>query len=109
VNISANSKTEVARYLAEAHLEMEPDIRRIVRLVSDDEQCRQEPLKLLEVNPDTPSFGIVPLGFAPDPPRVPFPFVLIEITPSEFDDVSSGRLTLPDGWRLGETIYPAAS
>jgi hypothetical protein len=100
-------KVEVARYLAEAHLGMEPEIRRIVRLVSDEEDCGQEPLKLLEVNPDTPPFGIVPLGFAPDPPRVPFPFVLIEVTPGEFEEVSAGRLALPHGWRLDETIYAA--
>jgi len=100
-------KVEVARCLAEAHLEMEPEIRRIVRLVSDDENFGREPLKLLEVNADTSPSGIVPIGFSPDLPRIPFPFVLVEITPGEFEDVSAGRLALPHGWRLDETIYAA--
>ena len=102
-------RKQVAMALAEAHREFEPSISRIIQVVGDEESGTQEPVKLLEVNPETSPSGIVPIAFAADPPRIPYPSVVIEVTESEFEGISSGRLLLPDGWRLGETLYPSAA
>lgn len=102
-------KGEVAKALAEAHRKIEPGINRIVRVIADQEQASDEPVKLLEVNPDTSPSGIVPIAFGPDPPRIPFPSVVIEVTEAEFENIRTGRLPLPDGWRLGDTLYPGAA
>jgi hypothetical protein len=51
----------------------------------------------------------VPIAFAPDPPRIPFPLVVIEVTEAEFESIRVGKLSLPDGWRLGDTLYPSAA
>jgi len=77
-------KSEVARILAEAHVGAEPRISRIVRLVADGEQNSTEPVKLLEVNPDTSPSGIFPVAFGADPPRIPFPSIIVEVTEGEF-------------------------
>jgi hypothetical protein len=106
---STPGKSEVAKTLADAHREIEPGIRRIVRVVTDQESDASEPVKLLEVNPETSPSGVVPIAFGPDPPRVPFPSVIIEVTEGEFEAIRAGELPLPHGWRLSETIYPTAA
>jgi hypothetical protein len=102
-------KSEIARTLADAHRKVEPGISRIVRVIADQEQATDEPVKLLEVNPDTSPSGIVPIAFGPDPPRIPFPSVVIEVTEAEFESIRSGSLRLPDGWRLSDTLYPSTA
>jgi hypothetical protein len=99
-------KSEIARMLADAHRKVEPAISRIIRLLADREQDAGEPVKLLEINPDTSPSGIFPIAFSADPPCVPFPSVVIEVTESEFEKIRAGSLPLPDGWRLGDTLYP---
>ena len=99
-------KDEIAGLLADAHRRLEPSICRIVRLVSDQESEANEPVKLLEVNPATSPSGVFPIAFTADPPDVPYPSVVIEVTEQEFEEIRKGSLSLPTGWRLGETIHP---
>lgn len=100
-------KEQVARLLADAHREAEPGIVRIVRLVSRQEGEPREPVKLLEVNPATSPSGVMPIAFAPDPPSVPFPSVVVEVTPDEYARIAGGQLPLPNNWSLGTTLYDA--
>jgi hypothetical protein len=102
-------KGAVARVLADAHRRFEPAIKRIVRVVADEETENREPVKLLEVNPETSTSGIIPIAFGPDPPQIPFPSVVIEVTEAEYESIRSGSLPLPDGWRLGDTLYESAA
>ena len=97
--------------IAEAHRRIEPASSRIIPLVADDDRERDsgEPIKLLEVNPDTSASGILPIAFGADPSRIPFPSVVIEVTEGEFNEIRSGNLFLPDGWQLGDTLYPTAA
>ena len=102
-------KDEVAELLAAAHREAEPGIVRIVRLIGGREAEAREPVKLLEVNPATSPSGVLPIAFAADPPDVPFPSVVVEVTPEEFTRITQGQLALPNGWALGATLYDAAA
>lgn len=105
--LEQNGKDDTARRLAEAHYAVEPGIAQIFRIQAPPEleADPDEPVKLLEINEDTVACGIMPLGFAADPAqRIDYPLILVELTPAEFEDVKSGRLALPEGWRLGEPI-----
>ena len=106
---SLPDKTEIARKLARSHREVEPGISRIFRVIAEREQDAGEPVKLLEVNPDTSPSGIWPIAFSADPPLIPFPSVIIEVTEAEFKKIVAGSLPLPDGWQLGDELYPAAA
>lgn len=100
---------EAARRLAEAHYRIEPGISAIYPLASGDAADRT--IRLLEVNVDTFASGIMPVGFGPHPPSgIPFPSVIVEVTPQEFADVKAGKRPLPDGWTLGSEPFarPAA-
>ena len=101
-------KDEIASLLATAHRDIDPSIVRVVRIASPEEDDPNEPVKLLEVNPNTSPSGIVPIVFGADSPTVPFPSIVVEVTEEEFHQIESENLSLPHGWRLTETIYPAS-
>jgi hypothetical protein len=107
--IAVPDKDRVARLLAEAHRLDFPGISRIERVIGTDEFSLHEPVKLLEVNPETSPSGIVPITFGPLPPRYPYPSILIEVTEEEYKRICSGELVLPDGWERGETLYQAVA
>lgn len=102
-------KRVAAKNLAKAHSRVEPAIRRIVHVIGDEEAASNEPVKLLEVNPETSPSGIIPIAFAPNPPKFPFPSVVIEVTEAEYKRIRSGQLPLPNGWRLAETLFESAA
>jgi hypothetical protein len=104
-----SNKREIARAIADAHRKVEPGISRIIRVVADREEDSAEPVKLLEVSRDTPRAGIVPIAFGAAPPDIPFPSVVIEVTEGELEEIRSGSLPLPHGWRLEDTLYPATA
>jgi len=92
---------EAAARLAEAHYRVEPAITGIYPLRSADPDDRT--IRLLEVNPHTFESGIMPVGFGPHPPSgIPFPSIIVEVTPREFLDLQGGKLCLPDGWKWDE-------
>jgi len=109
--LDTRDKGAVAKELADSHRKYEPAISRIVRLISNsrEESAPHEPVKLLEVNPETSPSGIVPIAFGPDPPRIPYPSVVIEVTEAEFESIRAGILPLPEDWRLGDTLYQSAA
>jgi hypothetical protein len=106
MKINGADKTEMAKTLARAYKQADPTISRIVRVLADPEQEATEPVKLLEVNPETSASGIIPVSLGAAPPEFPFPSVVIEVTENEFDAIREGKLPLPEGWRLDETLYP---
>ncbi len=98
------SKEAVARRLAESHIEVNPAIVEIRRLVSPAaEDQESEPVKLLEVNEGTIAAGIIPVGFAPDASTgIFYRSVIVEVTPEEFARIEAGQLQLPHDWQLGQ-------
>ncbi len=99
-----SEKDSVARELARRHYDVEPGISQIFTIidVSADEQASNVPIKLLEVNDATVPAGVMPLQFAPAPASgIPFPSVIVEVTPEEFQLILSKELPLPVGWKLG--------
>jgi hypothetical protein len=107
------SKDEVAKMLAAKHYSFEAGISRIFRITRsrDAEAKPVEPSKLLEVNAHTIPAGVMPLHFGPVPASgIPYPTVIIEVTPEEFDRIQAQELKLPDGWVIGEELArPAAA
>lgn len=103
---AGRSKDAVAARLAQSHYRVDPSITRIVRIVAPGrEDDAAEPIKLLEVNAQTPANGIVPVGFGPHAASgVYYPSVIVEVRPEEFEQIQRGNLPLPGVWELGEEI-----
>jgi hypothetical protein len=99
-----STKLESAQSIAAMHSGYDPDLLEVIRITGPDEETADEPIKLLEINAATVSAGIMPVFFGPSN-RVPFASIIVEITPDEFQRIRSNQLTLPDGWRLGETLF----
>jgi hypothetical protein len=99
------TKDETAQALAEAHFQLDEAITRIFRVVEEDEDDADAPLKLLEVNSATTEAGIMPVGMNADPARgVPYRSVIIEITPEELERIQRHELALPHGWELAAEL-----
>lgn len=100
-------RNEAAKKLAEAHFEIEDGISQIFRITQqvDVEVTPSEPIKLLEVNANTVPSGIMPIGFGPALAiGVPYPSVILEVTPEEFNSINAHQLLLPPGWEIGPEI-----
>jgi hypothetical protein len=100
-----SDKDEVAKNLAHKHYEIEPGITRIFKLLDKPELegLSSTPIKLLEINVDTAPSGIMPLYFGPVPSSgIPYPSVIVEVTPDEFERIKVKELELPNGWAIAE-------
>ncbi|MBC7773175.1 MAG: hypothetical protein H7210_11810 [Pyrinomonadaceae bacterium] len=96
------SKDAVARSLAEAHRLTDPEITMIFRIEKPGQESNPaEPVKLLEVNPNTTASGIMPVKLMPHAPSgIFFPSVIVEVHPTELEDLKNGNLLLPNGWKV---------
>ena len=91
--------------LAQKHYGYEPAITEIRSLTSGAVQGLAEPIKLLEVNENTVASGIMPLRFDAVPGSgIPFPSVIVEVTPEEYERIKRNELRLPEGWSLGPVL-----
>jgi hypothetical protein len=103
----ADEKAEAAKELAKKHYQAEAALSRIFRLTGSAEvEARPvEPIKLLEVNANTVASGVLPVQFGPAPASgIPYPSVIVEVSPEEFQRIQTQELKLPKGWLLGEEM-----
>lgn len=93
-------KTTVAQELIEWHFKVEQGLIEVFWIQSENESSNDEPIKLLEVNENTPETGtVMPFGFAKTS-DLPYRSVIAEITPSELDRIRNKQIQLPSGWDL---------
>jgi len=108
VDVAIGAEREAAaRELANKHYEIEMGLSRIYLVTAppETEFNAAEPIKLLEVNQNTVESGVMPLRFGPAPASgIPYPSIIIEVTPSEFEKIQSHELRLPNGWEIREEI-----
>jgi hypothetical protein len=92
-------KDRIAEELIDWHFQVEPGLVRVYRVIADNEDAPEEPIKLLEVNTHTVSTGeFSAFGFAPTK-DVPFPTVIAEVTPDELEALRR-KGAIPEGWDL---------
>jgi hypothetical protein len=102
-----DEKAAVAKELAKKHYQAEAGLQKIIRLTGSAEvEVRPvEPIKLLEVNANTVPSGVLPVSFGPAPASgIPYPSVIVEVSPEEFAKIQTQELKLPKGWHLGEEL-----
>jgi hypothetical protein len=104
------NREEAAIRLAQRHYLFEPAITEIRTLTCGASNEANEPIALLEVNANTIPSGIMPLRFDAYPGSdIPFPSVIIEVTPEEYEQIKSNVLKLPNGWSLGPVLVKPES
>lgn len=94
-----------AKLLAQRHYQFEPAITEIRTLTSGLPFGPNEPIRLIEVNANTIASGIMPLRFDAAPASgIPFPSVIVEVTPDEYEQIKKDQSMLPNGWTLGPLL-----
>ena len=98
-------RRDAARQLAKDHFAVEDGMISIYRLEGASESDN-DPIKLLEVNADSVTVDrLMPLGFHASPARgIPYPYILMEVSPEEFRKIQAGEWKLPHDWRIAEEI-----
>jgi len=98
------SVDEVAKNLATAHKKADPDIRQIYLI----EDPTGKEIRLVEVSTSVGFTGsIMPFRFAARPDLdVPYPSVVILLSPEEKDLLDRRELELPDAWGPSPRLVP---
>jgi len=99
------SKLETAKFLAKAHSDVEPNLKRVYLIEPIDDENPDDPIKLLEVVEGTIERGIEPIAFTADPARgIEYPSVIVEISPTEYQTIPRNRKLGYDGWTVGREL-----
>ena len=105
--VDAMPVRETALELVQSHREVEPNLRRVIFYPDPEER----EVRLVEVVEGSPSAGeVLAFRFAPDVTEgVPYPVVIVELSPAEFEQLEQGHLHLPDGWGIDglEVLFAA--
>lgn len=98
------SVDEVAKSLATAHKQADPDIQEIYLI----EDPSGKEIRLVEVSTSVGFTGsIMPFRFAARPDlNLPYPSVVILISPEEKDLLDRRELGLPDAWGASPQLVP---
>jgi hypothetical protein len=108
VCVTENAAHEaMALKLAQRHYQFEPGITEIRTIATNGASRNKpnEPVTLLEVNANTVASGVLPLRFDAVPASgFPFPSVIVEVTPDEYEQIKRNELKLPEGWSLGSVL-----
>lgn len=107
--------SEATKNLARKHYEIEGALTHIFQIKDRVDVALQPgalagagqlaPIKLLEVNAETPEVGVMPLHFGPAPASgVPYASIIIEVSPTEFEKIRNNDLKLPEGWSIGDEL-----
>lgn len=97
------TKDEAVQELIDWHFQIAPEIVKVYRFLSDNENAPDEPIKLLEVNKETLATGrVTPFGFAKTE-EIPYTTVIAMVTPEEMNQIEENSLPLPRGWNLENT------
>ena len=89
---------DVAHELAAAHRREDPETREVYFLRAKDE------VRLVEVSGSAHSGGeVLPFGFAARRDLgVPYPSVVVLLSPEDWERVRRGELDLPEGWDVAK-------
>jgi CheY-like chemotaxis protein len=84
--------------LAQLHFEADEGVEQIAWFRTDE----GKEIHLIEINRTAlPSDSIQVFRFAPSE-EVPFPMLIADVRPSEWERVQSGEIPLPEGWEMEE-------
>lgn len=99
----SNTYDEVARILAKAHREADPDTFE-VRLARDPEG---KVIRLIEVTKAlfTTNGEVLPFEFSPST-DIPYASVVAVLSPKEWDMLQHGKIKLPKGWGPFSDLQP---
>src|SRR5690606_23273199 len=98
-----SDKDRAARELIEWHYQVEPELELVYRVVTDNEDDPDEPIKLVEINAAAVRTGrFSAFGFAPTQDFA-YHTVIAELTRDELNALRS-RGEIPSGWDLDKAL-----
>ena len=96
------TKEQAIPELLEWHFQVDPQMVKVYRFLSPNEDDPREPIKFLEVSPDTPASGSVMTFTFGGTEEVPYSTTVATITPEEMEQIARSEISLPPGWNWDE-------
>lgn len=97
----ALSVDAAAKVLAGEHMQDDPDIVEVYRAPAMRE------IRLVEVSKAVPDGErVYPFRFTPDLPEIPYPSIIIQVSPADFARIQRRELQVPDGFEKLDKIAP---
>jgi hypothetical protein len=98
------TKDETTQELAGYHFLLDASMTTIYRIMSSREEDANEPIKLLEVTPNSSETGAVDAFlFTPDE-DIEYWTAIALVTPDELNLIRSNKLELPDDWDFSTAL-----
>jgi len=96
--MSQNHKSmeSVVKEIAQKHFDLEERLEKMLWFQSE----ATPKIRLLEINPETPATGMVQSFFFRPSDEVPYPLIIAEVTPEEWQKILRREINLPEGWSL---------
>ena len=94
------TKEQAVHELIDWHFQSDPDIVEVYRFITSNEKEEREPIKLLEVTPETLRTGRVDTFSFRGTEEIPYAIVIAIIAPEEMEQIRLGQMLLPRGWDL---------
>ena len=82
------------------HFEVEPELKAVYVLASEQGTGPDEPIRLLEVNDATLATGTVEVFSLAPSSKFPYAVQIAEVTAEEFERLRNDPTQLPEGWAL---------
>jgi len=92
---------DIVRRMVRSHFEIEDVIDRVVWFKSPN---GAEEIHLLEVNREAIPSGAVMTFYVGKSKKFPLPTLLADVTPAEWRKIRAGKIPLPEGWSLNNTV-----
>ena len=86
----------VVEKLISEHFELDESLEKVIWFKPET----TPKIRLLEINPETPSTGDVLSFYFPPSNEVPYPLILAEVTPEEWQKILRNEIDLPEEWNL---------
>lgn len=93
-------KDTTADRLIDWHFSIDSGTIAVYRILSNNENSKDEPIKLLEINEDTIETGRVDAFVFGPTEEVPYSTIMAVVTQAEMTKIENGEIQLPGGWDL---------
>jgi hypothetical protein len=101
------NKDKFADELITWHFRVAPETVVVYRFIAPNEESEEEPVKLLEVNEETPETGRIDAFVFGPTDDAPCSTVVAMVTRNEMRKIKAGKIRLPEGWDLSRSRrYP---
>lgn len=104
MSVVHSSKDETVRWYADRHLKTDPGIRAVYYLPAGAPEAEIRFVEINELMAVRESDPLEPIDFGVDIEGSEHKLLVVDVTPTQWDRIRRGELSLPTGWSLDQAL-----